>query len=38
MVKLSNEHDDFAWISRDDLMKYDLMQEEIAAIKAVFES
>ncbi len=37
-VKLSEEHDDFQWISQNDIDKFPLMDAEKDAIHAVFAS
>lgn len=31
-VKLSNEHEDYAWVSKDQLLEYDLVPETKAAL------
>ena len=36
-VKLNEEHDEFAWVTKDDIGKYDIMPEEVDAIEAAFK-
>jgi diadenosine tetraphosphate (Ap4A) HIT family hydrolase/ADP-ribose pyrophosphatase YjhB (NUDIX family) len=36
-VVLSKEHDDFAWVTRDDLSKFDIMSPESQEIPKAFE-
>jgi 8-oxo-dGTP diphosphatase len=36
-IKLSKEHDDFAWVKHHDLAKYEIIDTEVDAIEAAFE-